>query len=167
VLEASRAHVPRDGAAVAFVHDPDLAVWSAPIDGSKTASRMFFDRGQDSDLTWSPRGDLIAFVAPNGMDAGLLERLWVVPLTGEGPRCLTSNFDQAVGENGDVDVEGHPALSDFLRYHEPYYEKLHERRLRVDAIDGVELAGARGDADGEAVREVVQPDGGRDRGLLL
>jgi len=37
---------------------------------------------------WSPRGDLIAFIAPNGLDAGLLERLWIVPLTGEGPRCL-------------------------------------------------------------------------------
>jgi dipeptidyl aminopeptidase/acylaminoacyl peptidase len=49
--------------------------------------------------TWSPQGDLIAFMAPNGMDAGLLERLWVVPLTGEGPRCLTANFDQAVGDS--------------------------------------------------------------------
>ena len=58
--------------------------------------------------TWSPRGDLIAFVAPNGMDAGLLERLWVVPLTGEGPRCLTSNFDQAVGDSVVTDMRaGH------------------------------------------------------------
>ena len=48
---------------------------------------------------WSPRGDLIAFIAPNGMDAGLLERLWVVPLTGEGPRCLTANFDLAVNDS--------------------------------------------------------------------
>ena len=29
--------------------------------------------------SWSPRGDLIAFIAPNGLDAGLLERLWIVP----------------------------------------------------------------------------------------
>ncbi|HZZ65066.1 MAG TPA: prolyl oligopeptidase family serine peptidase [Candidatus Baltobacteraceae bacterium] len=55
-----------DNSTVAFVHDPDLAVWSAPIDGSKTASRMFFDRGQDSDLTWSPRGDAIAFTSDRG-----------------------------------------------------------------------------------------------------
>src|SRR6266566_4471810 len=34
---------------------------------------------------WSPKGDQIAFIAPNGLDAGLLERLWVVPLSGAGP----------------------------------------------------------------------------------
>src|SRR5438874_3723961 len=48
---------------------------------------------------WSPKGDLIAFIAPNGLDAGLLERLWVVPLAGGGPRCLTPNFDQAVNDS--------------------------------------------------------------------
>jgi dipeptidyl aminopeptidase/acylaminoacyl peptidase len=57
---------------------------------------------------WSPRGDLIAFIAPNGMDAGLLERLWVVPLTGEGPRCLTANFDLAVNDSVITDMRaGH------------------------------------------------------------
>src|SRR6184192_1937166 len=48
---------------------------------------------------WSPRGDQIAFIAPNGLDVGLLERLWVVPLNGGGPRCLTLNFDRAVGDS--------------------------------------------------------------------
>ena len=52
-----------------------------------------------SSPAWSPRGDLIAFIAPNGLDAGLLERLWVVPLTGEGPRCLTSAFDLGVNDS--------------------------------------------------------------------
>jgi dipeptidyl aminopeptidase/acylaminoacyl peptidase len=57
---------------------------------------------------WSPRGDLIAFIAPNGLDAGLLERLWIVPLTGEGPRCLTANFDQAVSDSVITDMRaGH------------------------------------------------------------
>ena len=48
---------------------------------------------------WSPKGDMIAFIAPNGLDVGLLERLWVVPLAGGGPRCLTANFDQAVNDS--------------------------------------------------------------------
>ena len=48
---------------------------------------------------WSPKGDLIAFIAPNGLDVGLIERLWVVPLAGGGPRCLTPNFDQAVNDS--------------------------------------------------------------------
>ena len=48
---------------------------------------------------WSPKGDQIAFIAPNGLDVGLLERLWVVPLSGGGPRCLTSNLDLAVNDS--------------------------------------------------------------------
>ena len=48
---------------------------------------------------WSPKGDMIAFVAPNGLDVGLLERMWVVPLSGGGPRCLTADFDQAVNDS--------------------------------------------------------------------
>ncbi|HKW72404.1 MAG TPA: prolyl oligopeptidase family serine peptidase, partial [Candidatus Dormibacteraeota bacterium] len=48
---------------------------------------------------WSPKGDAIAFVAPNGLDVGLLERLWIVPLAGGGPRCLTAGVDQAVNDS--------------------------------------------------------------------
>ncbi|HSS60602.1 MAG TPA: prolyl oligopeptidase family serine peptidase [Candidatus Limnocylindrales bacterium] len=48
---------------------------------------------------WSPRGDQIAFIAPNGLDVGLLERIWVVPLSGGGPRCLTAGLDQAVNDS--------------------------------------------------------------------
>src|SRR5882672_10083495 len=58
--------------------------------------------------TWSPRGDLIAFIAPSGLDAGLLERLWVVPMTGDGPRCLTSAFDLGVNDSVITDMRaGH------------------------------------------------------------
>jgi len=55
-----------DGTTVAFVHDPDSSVWSVPIDGSKTASRLFFDRGQDSELTWAPGGKALAFTSDRG-----------------------------------------------------------------------------------------------------
>ena len=48
---------------------------------------------------WSPKGDQIAFIAPNGLDVGLIERLWVVPLSGGGPRCLTANVDLAVNDS--------------------------------------------------------------------
>ena len=48
---------------------------------------------------WSPKGDVIAFIAPNGLDVGLLERLWVVSLGGGGPRCLTANLDQAANDS--------------------------------------------------------------------
>jgi len=57
---------------------------------------------------WSPRGDQIAFIAPNGLDAGLLERLWVVPLAGGGPRCLTAGFDRGVNDSVITDMRaGH------------------------------------------------------------
>jgi dipeptidyl aminopeptidase/acylaminoacyl peptidase len=48
---------------------------------------------------WSPKGDQIAFIAPNGLDVGLIERLWVVPLSGGGPRCLTAGVDFAVNDS--------------------------------------------------------------------
>ncbi|HEV2035946.1 MAG TPA: prolyl oligopeptidase family serine peptidase [Candidatus Dormibacteraeota bacterium] len=56
--------------------------------------------------TWSPRGDLIAFVAPNGLDAGLIDRLWVVPAAGGNPRCLTIGLDQSVGDSVITDMRG-------------------------------------------------------------
>ncbi|HEY9086226.1 MAG TPA: prolyl oligopeptidase family serine peptidase [Candidatus Tyrphobacter sp.] len=50
-----------DGSRVAFVSAG--AVMIAPIDGSAAAHRLFFDRGQDSDLHWSPDGSALAFVS--------------------------------------------------------------------------------------------------------
>ena len=63
-----------------------------------------------SSPAWSPRGDLIAFIAPSGPEAGLMERLWVVPLNGDRPRCLTAGFDQAVDDSIVTDMRaGHGA----------------------------------------------------------
>ena len=55
-----------DSTTVAFVHDPDGAVWSAPINGGKPASRLFFDRGQDSELQYAPDGKALAFTSDRG-----------------------------------------------------------------------------------------------------
>ena len=59
-----------------------------------------------SSPSWSPRGDAIAFVAPNGLEAGLIERLWVVPSAGGAPRCLTLSLDQSVGDSIITDMRG-------------------------------------------------------------
>ncbi len=57
---------------------------------------------------WSPRGDMIAFIAPNGLDAGLLERLWIVPSGGGDQRCLSIGLDQAVSDSIITDMRaGH------------------------------------------------------------
>ena len=50
-----------DGTRVAFTNDG--AAMIAPMDGSAAAKRMFFDRGQDSELQWSPDGTALAFVS--------------------------------------------------------------------------------------------------------
>jgi dipeptidyl aminopeptidase/acylaminoacyl peptidase len=58
--------------------------------------------------TWSPRGDLIAYVALAGEEPGQLERLWVVPATGGQARCLTTGLDLAVGDSLVTDMRaGH------------------------------------------------------------
>jgi dipeptidyl aminopeptidase/acylaminoacyl peptidase len=59
-----------------------------------------------SSPSWSPRGDVVAFVAPNGLDAGLIERLWIVPSGGGTPRCLTLSLDQSVGDSLITDMRG-------------------------------------------------------------
>jgi dipeptidyl aminopeptidase/acylaminoacyl peptidase len=57
---------------------------------------------------WSPTGDNIAFVAVNSDEAGLLERVFVVPATGGQARCLTMNLDLAVGDGIVTDMRaGH------------------------------------------------------------
>jgi dipeptidyl aminopeptidase/acylaminoacyl peptidase len=55
-----------DSTQVAFIHDPDNSVWSVPLDGSKTASRLFFDKGSAGELQWSPDGKALAFTSDRG-----------------------------------------------------------------------------------------------------
>lgn len=41
-------------------------VWTAPLHGKGKAERLFFDRGKDADLRWSPDGSRLAFVSRRG-----------------------------------------------------------------------------------------------------
>ncbi len=54
---------------LAFIKDKQ--VWTAPLDGPKDdkpgkAERLFFDRGKDGQLAWSPDGTRLAFVSARG-----------------------------------------------------------------------------------------------------
>lgn len=64
LAQGDAAIVAPDSATVAFIQNGQ--VWSAPIDGSKAASRLFFDRGQDSEPQFSPDGKSLAFTSSRG-----------------------------------------------------------------------------------------------------
>jgi dipeptidyl aminopeptidase/acylaminoacyl peptidase len=55
---------------------------------------------------WSPRGDLVAVLAPTAEDGGRMERIWVVPAGGGEPRCLTADLDRSVGGSVISDMRG-------------------------------------------------------------
>jgi dipeptidyl aminopeptidase/acylaminoacyl peptidase len=60
------------------------------------------------DPSWSPAGDLIAFLGPLADDGGRHDRVWVVPAAGGQPHCLTEGFDQTVGDSVLTDMRaGH------------------------------------------------------------
>jgi dipeptidyl aminopeptidase/acylaminoacyl peptidase len=44
----------------------DKQVWTAPLNGKGAARRLFFDRGHDGALAWSPDGRALAFVSDRG-----------------------------------------------------------------------------------------------------
>ncbi len=46
-----------------LVYTKDDHVWTAALDGTGTPERLFFDRGKDSELKWSPDGTRLAFVS--------------------------------------------------------------------------------------------------------
>jgi dipeptidyl aminopeptidase/acylaminoacyl peptidase len=48
---------------IAYIKDDH--VWISSLDGAKP-ERLFFDRGKDSELTWSPDGSRLAFVSNRG-----------------------------------------------------------------------------------------------------
>ncbi len=49
---------------IAFIKDKQ--VWTAALDGKGKAERLFFDRGKDGDLAWSPDGERLGFVSNRG-----------------------------------------------------------------------------------------------------
>ena len=49
-----------------LVYTKDDHVWTLPLDGQGKPEQLFFDRGKDSDLRWSPDGSHLAFVSNRG-----------------------------------------------------------------------------------------------------
>jgi dipeptidyl aminopeptidase/acylaminoacyl peptidase len=49
-----------------LAYTKDAQVWTAALEGEAKPERLFFDRGKDSDLQWSPDGGRLAFVSNRG-----------------------------------------------------------------------------------------------------
>ena len=49
-----------------LAYTKDDQVWTTSLDGQGKPERLFFDRGKDSDLQWSPDGSRLAFVSNRG-----------------------------------------------------------------------------------------------------
>ncbi len=60
-------------------------------------------------VAWSPRGDVLAFTAPLEQGAGMLARLWLVPVEGgRDPVCMTADLDLSEGDGVITDTRpGH------------------------------------------------------------
>ena len=102
-----------DGRALAVVGDAgpdaDLRMTNRLYRVDLAGVRQELAAGLDmAEPAWSPRGDMIAVVAPTATDGGRLDRIWVVPAEGGEPRCLTSDLDRSVGGSVATDMRaGH------------------------------------------------------------
>ena len=63
VTEGDHPAISRDNA-LAYIKDHQ--VWTAKLDGKGKPHRLFFDRGKDGTLCWSPDGRQLAFVSDRG-----------------------------------------------------------------------------------------------------
>ena len=100
-----------DGRSLAIVGDAepgaDLRVTSRLYRVDLEGSRRQLAEGLElSTPAWSPRGDLVAAIAPVSSDGGRLPRIWLVPAEGGEPRCLTLELDRAVGGSVISDMRG-------------------------------------------------------------
>jgi dipeptidyl aminopeptidase/acylaminoacyl peptidase len=65
-VKVAEGDAPAISAKGVLAYIKDKQVWTAPLDGKGPPARLFFDRGVDGDLAWSPDGERLAFVSDRG-----------------------------------------------------------------------------------------------------
>ena len=65
-VKVDEGDVPALSARGVLAYIKDKQVWTAPLDGKGKPERLFFDRGHDGSLAWSPDGARLAFVSNRG-----------------------------------------------------------------------------------------------------
>jgi dipeptidyl aminopeptidase/acylaminoacyl peptidase len=65
-VKVDEADAPAISSRGAIAYIKDHQVWTAFLDGAAKPERLFFDRGKDESLAWSPDGTKLAFVSGRG-----------------------------------------------------------------------------------------------------
>ncbi len=65
-VKIAEGDAPAISAKAKLAYVKDDQVWTAPLDGKGKAERLFFDRGKDGALEWSPDGTRLVFVSNRG-----------------------------------------------------------------------------------------------------
>jgi dipeptidyl aminopeptidase/acylaminoacyl peptidase len=115
-VKVAEGDTPVLSAKHALAYIKDAQVWTAALDGKGKPERLFFDRGKDSDIEWSPDGSQLAFVSGRGDHAfiGVFTAknkpvLYLSPSTGNdlSPRWSTDGtrvaFVRRPGDGGSPD----------------------------------------------------------------
>lgn len=67
-IKVSEGDAPAISARGELAYVKDKQVWTAPLTGKGKPKRLFFDRGEDKALAWSPDGSKLAFVSDRDGD---------------------------------------------------------------------------------------------------
>lgn len=65
-VKVTEGDAPAISAQGTLAYIKDDQVWTAPLNGKGKPERLFFDRGKDRDLHWSPDGRSLAFMSTRG-----------------------------------------------------------------------------------------------------
>ncbi len=106
-----------DGKWLAYSANPDPSadltnvtdIWVVTAHGETSPRRLTRGIGPTGQPDWSPDGTRIAYVGHDNACRGATNsQVWVVPVTGGDPVCLTRAFDRSVGHHVISDMRAHP-----------------------------------------------------------